>query len=69
MILFIVLAFNIAPKNPGATASSQFVGYFFLAVLSELIMDAGIVFLIIQGAVFARKISNRERAIQEYENR
>jgi len=43
--------------------------YVFLGVLFELVADAGIVFLILSGAVFSKKISNRERIIEEYENR
>lgn len=49
--------------------SSKMMLYLFLGVIFELMTDAGIVFLIIQGAVFGRKISNRERAIAEYESR
>ena len=43
--------------------------YLFLAVVFELMTDAGIALLIVQGAVFGKKISNRIRAIQEYESR
>ena len=43
--------------------------YLFLAVVFELMTDAGIALLIVQGAVFGKKISNRQRAIDEYESR
>lgn len=49
--------------------SSTMILYLFLGVIFELLTDVGIAFLIIQGAVFGRKIANRERAIQEYEQR
>ena len=70
LILFIVfttLMIKSVEKDPTVYPSTYFL-YLFLMVISELMLDAGIVFLIIQGAVFAKKISNRERAIQEYES-
>lgn len=69
-ILFTVLMINTANKMvEGNYYDSLYVTYIFLMILSEFILDAGIVFMIIQGAVFGRKIANRERAIQEYEAR
>ena len=35
-------------------------------VITELMIDAGIVLLIVQSAVFNKKISNRQRAIEEF---
>ena len=69
-ILFTVLMANTANKMvEGNYYDSLYVTYIFLMILSEFVLDAGIVFMIIQGAVFGRKIANRERAIQEYEAR
>ena len=69
-ILFIVLGVRaIDVADPGYGVVSQYLMYVFLGVLFELVADAGIVFLIISGAVFSKKISNRERIIEEYESR
>ncbi len=68
-ILFIALGVKaVDVANPGYGVVSQYVMYVFLGVLFELVADAGIVFLILSGAVFSKKISNRERIIEEYEN-
>lgn len=68
-ILFIVLAVrSIETSNPGSVAVNRYVLFMLLGVLFELVTDAGIVFLILSGAVFGKKISNRERAIEEYES-
>ena len=69
-ILFIVLGVRaIDVADPGYGVVSQYIMYVFLGVLFELVADAGIVFLILSGAVFGKKIANRERIIEEYENR
>ena len=69
-ILFIVLGVRaIDVADPGYGVVSQYLMYVFLGVLFELVADAGIVFLIISGAVFSKKISNRERIIEEFESR
>ena len=69
-IVFISLYVKEIDKVIGSDKfSSTMMLYLFLAVIFELMTDAGIVFLILQGAVFARKITNRERAIAEYESR
>ena len=68
-VLFIVLAVRaIDVPNPEPVAVNQYVLFMLLGIISELVADAGIVFLIISGAVFGKKISNRERAIEEYES-
>lgn len=69
-ILFIVLGVRaIDVADPGYSVVSQYIMYVFLGVLFELVADAGIVFLILSGAVFGKKIANRERIIEEHENR
>ncbi len=68
-ILFIALGVRtVDVADPGYGVVSQYVMYVFLGVLFELVADAGIVFLILSGAVFSKKISNRERIIEEYES-
>lgn len=69
-ILFTSLMITTADKMvQGNYYDSLYVTYIFLMILSELILDVGIVFMIIQGAVFAKKIANRERIINEHSNR
>ena len=50
-------------------AYSQYMALFCGIVFSELAVDAGIALLIIQAAVFTKKISNREKAIHDFESR
>ena len=68
-IVFMSLYIKAIDKGVDSGNLSTAYLYLFLAVVFELMTDAGIAFLIIQGAVFGRKISNRIRAIEEYESR
>lgn len=69
-IVFTSLMISTADKMvQGNYYDSLYITYLFLMILSELILDVGIVFMIIQGAVFGRKIANRERIINEHSNR
>lgn len=66
-IVFIALIVKTSINNPGLLG--KYYLYMFLAVFGALILDAGVALMIVAGAVFSRKISNRERAIRESEKR
>lgn len=72
-LVLCIVFFSLGIKSIDETIDSGNIGtgytFIFLAVVFELMTDAGIALLIIQGAVFGRKIANRERAIEEYETR
>lgn len=66
-IVFIALIAKTSVDDPDLVG--KYYLYMFLAVVGELILDAGVALMIVAGAVFSRKIDNRERMIQESENR
>ena len=69
-ILFFVLASRELDRQINENDfNTLYITYIFLAIVFELMTDAGIALLIIQAAVFTKKISNRERAINEFESR
>lgn len=67
-IVFLVLFYKIDPSNEDLLIRYGTI-YLFLMILGELILDAGIALMIVAGAVFSRKIANRERIISEQEHR
>ena len=72
-LVLCIVFFSLGVKSIEDNVNSGNIGtgyvFIFLAVIFELMTDAGIALLIVQGAVFGKKISNRERAIAEYESR
>lgn len=65
-IVFIALLTKKVEQDPNIVSISTYYLYLFLIVVFELMADAGIALLIIQAAVFNKKISNREQAIRDY---
>ena len=68
-ILFLVLFNNLVYTESDYDLVSKGYLYIFFAVVGELVLDAGVALMIVAGAVFSKKISNRERIIRESENR
>ena len=66
--LFIALLLNL-PLEGSPEYIRLYSLYVFLIILGELMLDAGIALMIVAGAVFSKKISNRERAIRESQKR
>ena len=70
LVFFILCIYWVSQMDFDAPdTSNQYMALWCGIVFSELAIDAGIALLIIQAAVFTKKISNRERAIDEFESR
>lgn len=68
-IIFLSLFINLAYQASEEVLFSRGTLYMFLSIIGELMVDAGAALMIVAGAVFSKKIANRERIIQESENR
>ncbi len=67
-IVFFYLGVRAMPTS-GDPFSNSSILYLLFGALFELVADAGIALLIISGAVFGRKIANRQRIIDEWNSR
>jgi len=63
--LFLILIVNLPEKVNDPGFVNLYLFYIFGLVITELMIDAGIVLLIVQSAVFNKKIGNRQRLIDE----